>query len=666
MLVSHAFALRALGSVDAALGRALTVVGESFVVTGVLPPSFDFPADADFWVPREVQPRNPSRTSHNLQAVGRLADGVTLERARTEVSGIARALKREHGRETRMDDAQLVPVHEQMVGNTRRTIMVLMAGSIVLLLIACANVVNLLIARMAGRHTEMALRVALGAGRARLVQQCLAESLMLAAGAAAFGVLVAHAGVRLLLLLQPNNLPRLDEVRVDGLVLTFAMALAVIAAVTMGVLAAWRAGRGDIRESLAHSQRTQAGSVSSERTRRFLVVAQVAMAVVLLVAAGLFGRSFARLLRVDMGFPLESQVIVDLRSPATGAQRVTLYDDMLLRFRSLPGVREAGAINALPLGRGFAPNGGFLVLRTLTEAPTREEQDLLKQDTSRTGSASFRVASPRYFEAMGIPLLRGRTFEDRDVAAAPHVAVISQSLATARWPNEDPIGKIVQFGNMDGDRTPFTVVGVVGDVRESSLAAAPAPTFYVTYRQRPVQAWGLNFVLAVRGDPTPIINPARQVVRELSPDAAPRVRTLTSIVSGSVADRRFVLTLSGVFGGAALLLATLGIYSVVSYLVAQREREMSIRIALGASSRTILAMVLRQGAMLTGLGIGVGAVIAVAATKSIESMLYSVDARDPVTFVGVVGLLALVALGATWIPARRAARAQPSDVMRSS
>jgi len=366
-----------------------------------------------------------------------------------------------------------------------------------------------------------------------------------------------------------------------------------------------------------------------------------------------------------MGFPLENQVVLDLRSPQGGPQRVAYYDELLARIRAIPGVTGAGAINGLPLGRGFAPDGRYIILRSLDEGvadPRIYEQ--LKNDSVRIGFASYRIASQGYFESMGIPVLRGRVFEDRDVASAPHVAVISQSMARSRWPNEDAIGKIIQFGNMDGILTPFTVVGIVGDVREASLATDPEPTLYATYRQRPNQAWWFNFVLATRGDPAAIMNPVRRVVRELSPDVAPRVRTLTSIVTGSVADRRFVLTLAGVFGAAALLLAALGVYSVISYLVAQREREISIRIALGATSHGILTMVLRQGIALTGTGIVVGSAISIAATRSIESMLFGTPARDPATFGGVIALLAVVALIASWIPARRASRAQPSEVMR--
>jgi predicted permease len=285
-------------------------------------------------------------------------------------------------------------------------------------------------------------------------------------------------------------------------------------------------------------------------------------------------------------------------------------------------------------------------------------------DVSRTGQAEFRVASPGYFEAMGIPLQRGRVFEDRDRIEAPHVAVISASLAKTRWPNEDPIGKVIQFGNMDGDLHPFTIVGIVGDVREASLASKPRPTFYASYRQRPTQAWRFDFVISSTGDPAGAINASRRIVRDLRPDLPPRIRTVETIVSGSVADRKFVLFLVASFGLAALVLAALGVYSVISYLVAQRGREISIRVALGAKSQDILRMVLRQGLLLAVSGIVVGAFVAYAATRFIEKMLYGISATDPLAFLGVVLALAVVALLASWVPARRAARVQAMDVLR--
>lgn len=662
VVIGHDFWQRQLGGSDAALGRKLIVDGTDFTVVGIMPPALDFPLESELWMPRETRRKLPSRTAHNWQVVGRLVPGVALDAARREVSEIARALRREHGGDTWMVDAALVPLHEQLVGRTRATLTVLMGGSLLLLLIACANVVNLLIARMAVRGGEIAVRRALGAGRARVMQQCLAEALLLGLAAGAVGLLLARAGVRLLLRLQPGDLPRMDEVRVDWQVLLFAIAISVGAAVAMGIVTAWRGTRGNVRDALAQSQRGASGS--SERVRRTFVVSQVAMAVVLLVATALFAHSFVRVLSVNPGFRVERQVAVDVSHAGEATERPALYDELLERFRAIPGVAHAGGVSAMPLGGTGGGNGRFVIMTSRAEPMTMDDFGQMMRIPERAGEAEFRVAGPGYFEAMGVPLLRGRLFDGGDVASAPHVAVISESLARTRWPNENPIGKVIQFGNMDGDLTPFSIVGIVGDVRERGLALEPQPTFYASYRQRPGYAFRFTFVLSGTGDPAPVAAAAQRVVRAVRPDIPPRVRTIEAIIARSVADRRFVLSLVGVFGLAALLLSALGVYGVISYMVAQRRRELSIRVALGARSSDVVRLVLRQGLALTAAGTLVGALIALPASRLIETMLYGVRATDPVAFAIVVLTLALASLLASWLPARRAARVEGMDVMR--
>jgi predicted permease len=422
--------------------------------------------------------------------------------------------------------------------------------------------------------------------------------------------------------------------------------------------------RGNLRDALAQSQRTQGGSLSSERIRRSLVVAQVAMAVVLLVAAGLFAHSFLRLLAVDPGFVREGRLVVDVAASGTNDDRRQLFDELTRRFRDLPAVTEVGGTNVIPLSGETAGDGTFIILNDITEQLAIEDFGRLRDDPSRTGNAEFRIASNGYFRAMGIPLHRGRLFEERDTRDAPHVAVISASLARTRWPDQDPIGKVIQFGNMDGNLTPFTIVGVVGDVRERSLAAEPRPMFYASYRQRPGAAWRFNFVLTTPGDPTALVSAAQRIVRDVRPDIPPRVRTIEAILHSSVADRRFVLSLVGAFGLAALVLAGLGIYSVIAYLVTQRSREIGIRVALGARGEDVIRMVLRQGLALAAAGIIAGTAIAFAATRAIETMLYGISATDPLAFAGVMLLLTAIAAAASWIPARRAARVDAIEVLR--
>ena len=670
VVVSHGFWQRHLGASPAFEGVALNVFGGVFSVVGVMPPELSYPVGVDLWIPRELEAPNPHRTGHNSRVLGRLADGVTLAQARQEMSSISRRLKQEYGDQIDMADAALVPLREQIAGGARSTLLVLLAASGALLLIACGNVVNLLVARLAARQGEMAIRVALGAGRARLVRQSLTESLVLGISGGALGVLLAALGTRALLAFETGNLPRATEIRVDGMVLAFALGVSILAATVLGLLTAWRATRGDIRDALAQSQRTQAGAGSSHRIRSVLVVSQMALTLVLLVGAGLLGRSFLRLLDVDPGFRTESTVVLDVAIAPGGEgerrQTVQRYDELVARLRTIPGVTDVGGVNAFPLTQGGFSDGTFLIMTRQDEPLDMENMRLLSRDPARTGHAQFRVASGDYFRAMQIPLVQGRLFDERDAPDAAHVALISVSLASTRWPDEDPIGKIIQFGNMDGDVRPFTIVGVVGDVRETGLEAQPRPTFYVNYQQRPVQLRTFNIALRGEGSQAAMIAAAQGIVRDLLPDVPPRFRTIETIISGSVADRRFVLFLGTVFGAAALLLATLGVYSVISFVVTQRTQEIGLRVALGARTGDVLGFVIRQGAVLALVGIAVGTVAALAVTRLLSGFLFGISATDPMSFVAVIVLLALVAVVASYIPARRATRVDPMSILRSS
>jgi predicted permease len=570
-----------------------------------------------------------------------------------------------------MYDAVAVPLREQLVGKTRPTLLLLLGASAFLLLIACANVVNLLVARAAVREGELAVRLALGAGRGQIAQQFLAEALVLAIVGGVLGVVLAALGVKALLTLEPGNLPRVGEVGVDWRVLAFALGLSVLVAAVLGLLSALRGSRGDLRQAMAQAQRTQAGAGASYGVRGGLVVAQVSLTLVLLVGAGLLARSFLRLAQIDPGYRTERLLVLDIspsvpEGPGGERERVRLYDEISARIAALPGVSAVGGVNAFPLTAGNHANGTFLVMSRPDEQLDRSQVPALMRDPSRSGDAEFRVAGPGYFRAMNIPVIRGRVFENRDGPDAPHVGVISASLAKAKWPNEDPIGKIIQYGNMDGDMRPFTVVGVVGDVREASLADQPRPTFYASYRQRPVQAREFYFVVSGSAPPEAIIPAARRIVADLRPDVPPRFRTIQTVVSESVADRRFVLLLVGVFGAAAMLLATLGVYSVIAYVVTQRRQEIGVRVALGAQSVDVVRMVLRQGITLTLLGIAIGTVAALFVGRLLARFLFGVAPNDPVAFGGVIAVLAGVALLASFVPALRATRVDPMTALRNS
>jgi predicted permease len=666
VLVSHRFWQQHLGGAPDFATKTLVFDGRVHRVIGVLPPSLDFPAGADLFTPRELTERLPSRTAHNWAVIGRLREGTTLAQAQADISTISRRLKSQYGDDTWMVDASLVPLHEQIVGRVRPALLVLLGASAFLLLIACANVGNLLLARAAIRQRELAVRLAMGAGRWRLVQQFLVEALVLSLAASAVGILIALGGVRLLISLEPAGVPRLGEVSVSWSALLFTVAIALVTAIGLGVVTALRgAGEEDLRGSLAQSQRGLAAS--GGYVRGGLAVAQVALTLVLLVGAGLLGRSFLRLIAVDPGYRTGGAVVLDLSTswPQTEADAVRqrrFYDDLIARLRGIPGVANVGGVNTFPL-RGGGSDGLFIVMTRPDEQLDFSQLPTLMKDPERSGFADYRVASEGYFRAMGIPLVRGRLFDERDGPGALHAAVISQTLARQEWPNSDPIGRIIQFGNMDGDLRPFTIVGIVGDIRERALDAEPRPTFYGSSRQRKVSSFSL--VIQGPADPAAVVPPARRILRELAPSLPPRFRTLDELVAASMTQRRFSLTLLGAFGAAALLLATMGVYSVIAYLVAQREHEIGIRVALGAQRQDVLGLVLRHGAALTLVGIAVGVGASLWLTRLIAGLLYGVTPTDTVTFAAVVTLLFGVALVASYVPARRAMRVDPMNVLRN-
>jgi putative ABC transport system permease protein len=670
VVVSDAFWRRYLDANPGAVGRTITIESKLFSVIGVMPPEMNFPAGNEVWMPQELDGPDGSRTSHGWRVVARVKDGVSIAQAKQDLSYVSRRLKQQYGDETWMSDGDLVPLHEQLVGKIRTTLLVLFGAAAFLLLIACANVVNLLVARMTLRRAEIGLRLALGATRLKLAQQFLIEAAVLSLLGGAAGVALAMGGVRLLLAMQTGNLPRANEIRVDWPVMLFAVGVSVLTAVALGLLAVWQGTRGDIRETLSSSQRTQAGSGSSARVRRSLVVSQMALTVVLLVGAGLLARSFVRLLEINPGFRTEHVVVLDLSLPSepdSGApqRRAAFYETLMTRVRAIPGVASVGGASGVPLVGGGS-DGEFLILSRADQPIAFSDWSALRNDPTRSGYANYMVVDGDYFRAMNIPLLRGRQFDGRDQANSQQVGLISASLAKAKWPNEDPIGKIVEYGNMDGDLRPFTVIGVVGDVRQDNLASDPQPTFYAYNVQRNHSTRDLHVVMQTPGDPTAVIASARAIAHELRPDVPPVLRTMESVVSASVADRRFVLVLVGVFGTAALVLATLGVYSVISYLVTQRRQEIGVRIALGAQRGDVLGLVLRQGGSLALIGIAVGGIGALILTRLLKGLVYGVSTTDPLAFGGVIALLTVVALLASWLPARRATRVDPMDVLRGT
>ena len=646
------------GPIDA---LALRIDSTVHSVIGVMPPGFDYPAGSDFWTAREIDPPQTSRTAHNFQVVARVSSGVAVGTANNEISILSRTLKQRYGDGTWMFDAAAVPLRESLTAASRPVLLLLFGAAILLLVIACLNVSNLHLARASSRQRELALRLAVGADRGRLTRQLLAEALVLAVAASAVGVVIAFAGVRALAALQPANLPRIDDVRVDGGVLGFALLVAVGTAALLGVLTSLRTSPTKLRESLGEGQRTMGGG-RGERVRQGLVVAQVALTIVLLIGAGLLARSFARVLAVDPGYSTANALILDLtwtfwRDPQERQRRVDNERALLAGLGQLPGVERVGLVSAFPLGNGNFPNGRFIEMTRPDEITSFADFATLGDAVkARSGMAEYRIASEGYFAAMGIPLIRGRLFEPGDGPDAPHVAVISESLAKAKWPDQDAIGRFVQFGNMDGDLRGFRIVGIVGDVREVSLEALPGQIFYGYYQQR---ATARVSVVVKAAAPSALTAAARQIVRRVDPEVPLQIRMVEDAFDRALAGRRFSLLLIGVFSVCALLLATLGVYGLMAYLVSQRTREIGIRLALGAESTDVVALVVGRGVRLALVGVTIGSIAALGLTRLLDGMLFGVTATDPVAFVSVIALTLTAVLAATSVPAMRALKVAP-------
>jgi putative ABC transport system permease protein len=645
----------------------IRVNNAAYQVVGVMPPQFDYPTGSEFWYPRELTPPETARTAHNWTVVARLADDVPLSRALVDVSSLSRSLKQQHGDATWMSDATALPLREQLTATSRPTLLLLFVASVVLLLIACLNVSNLQLARASTRRRELAVRLAVGAGRGRIARQLLAEAVVLSLAATVTGIAIAFAGVRTLVSLQPANLPRIQNVTVDLVAMVFAVGAAGLTAVALGVATAVRASKEDVRASLSEGTRTMAGGRTSERVRQTLVIAQVALTLALLAGAGLLARSFIELMAIDPGYRTNGALLLGTqwmfsRDPAVQQRRRSTQQDVLARLQSLPGVHSAGLITAHPLGPS-GPNGQFIEMTRVDEIQTPDDRQKLGPEIkARLGFAGYRVASEGYFQAMGIRLIRGRLFEESDAQNAPHVAVISQSLAETKWPNQDPIGRYIQFGNMDGDLRGFRIVGIVSDVREVSPEVVPGPLFYGYYQQR-MATW---FTIVVRTDTAGTLAPTvRQVVREADAELPLQVRTVEDAFDRALAGRRFSLTLIGAFSAVALVLATLGIYGLVAYLVAERTREIGIRLALGADSTEVLRLVIGKALVLAVSGIVVGLAVAAGLTRLLEGMLFGVTPSDPIALAAVVAVTLAAVLAASYVPARRAMNVAPVTAMRA-
>jgi len=651
ILLSHALWSSFSGRDPDIVGRTIEVDGAAFEVVGVMRPGFldVVTGEAAAWVPLNLERAGNSRDNHYLSAIARLAPGVSVAQAQAEVDAVMSRLAQEFPGSNERRTMAVVPLHDDVVGASSTALYVLMGAAGLVLLIACLNVANLFLARSIARTRETAIRTALGAGRVRLVAERLTESLMVALGGGLIGSFVAYAGVRFLLSVSPESLARAEEVGFDPWLLGFAVATTLLTGVLFGVVPAVRAARVDPSEALHESSRGNSGGRSSRRARSVLVATQVAVALVLLVGAGILIRSFMALQRVDLGFTPDHvetfEVHLGSERYRAPEQRVALHTALQERLRALPGVARVGATSWLPANGAYHEWGyGYL-----DDAGQRQWT-----------SAMIRVIDGDYLEAMGIPLLRGREFTAGDRLDTDDVALISRSLADRVYGTGDPLGQPFRTGGRD-----FTVVGVVGDVAIETNGR-PFGTIYLSHDQfADDRTWALTYAVRANVPPEQIVEPARRALSAIDPTLVLyHPRPMQDILARHRARDRFTLLLMATFAAVALTLAAVGVYGVLSYAVTQRTHEIGVRMALGAQPTQVRAIVLRQAIVVAGLGMIVGLGGALVSSRLLESLVFGVSTRDPVVFGGVVLALSAVVVAAGAIPAQRATRVDPLEALR--
>ncbi len=654
-VLANGFWRRRFGADPAIVGRSLTLDGESYTVVGVAPPRFDIPGHRDLWLPLAVDPAKADRANHTFSVLGRLRPGVSLASATTEMVGIAGRLARLFPATNEGWSVRLIGLKEKMVQPIRPALLVLVAAVAAVLLIACLNVANLLLVRMAARERELALRTALGAGRGRLVRLVLTESVLLSLGGGFLGFLLAVWGVHALVALGGNKIPRADSIAVDWKALAFTLGVAVGTGLLFGLVPALQGSGRHLQAALKEGGRAVAGGARGRLARQALVLSEVAVALVLLVGAGLLMKSFSRLQSLDPGFRSQGVLTVALAPPRLRyrepKQQLAFYRELLARVAQLPGVDHAGTAYPLPLG-----NDVMILNFAVGDRPFPRPQD--------APAANVRFVSPGFFRTLGVRLLKGRVFDDHDTDATLPVAILNRALADKLWPGGEALNKRLTLDDPhDKNVRWMTVVGVVGDVRHLSLDRDPGDEIYTAQLQSPLP--NATLVVHTAGDPRALAAPIRRVVQDLDRDLpVDQAQTMDDVVAASLASNRFNTVLLGLFAGLALVLAAVGVYGVVSYTVDQRTHEIGIRMALGAHRDDVLGLVLGQGMILVLIGLGLGLAGAFAATRQLSSLVYGVSTNDPWTFAIVALVLAAVGLAANFLPARRATRLDPLIALR--
>ena len=672
VILSHGFWERKFARDHGVLGQMLTLDGRGYTIIGVLPPGFKSPLELqstqpiELWAPPSYYLANPC-CSHDLNVIARLRAGQTLEQAQSETDAIMASVRNDYPDASPKEWSKqtlIKPLQQEIVGDLRRALWVLLAAVGFVLMIACANVANLMLARSEMRAAEIAIRTALGASRSRIVRQLLAESLLLAIIGGGIGLLLASLTLRLLPALGAEQLPRLQEIALDHWTLGFTLVIALLTGVIFGLAPAFHTLKFDLHTGLKEGGRPSGSTKGRSRLRNVLVISEVALSVVLLTGAGLLIRSFWRLQQVDTGFMTEQLLTMRLFPPASTypneVRVAAFYEDLLERVRSLPSVKDAAAASGVPIATRNTAT--FLQI----------EGQPFERDAGK--GAEFRVVTPGYFRALGVRLVQGRFLEDSDQEQTMPVAVVNQALARAYWPNKDPLGRRLRLLDAPPERarTVFlNVVGVVADVKNSSLTEVAGQEVFVPLRQRAAAVAGMGFAqqmtLAVRssGEPQQLVKSIRQQVWALDPNIPiTGVQTMEQILETVTVQRRFNTILLGIFAAIALVLAAVGIYGVLSYSVTQRRHEIGIRMAMGAQRRDVLRLVIGQGMKLTLVGVLIGLSGALALTRLMEKLLFGISASDPATFLAAVFLLPIVALMACYLPAWGATKVDPMVALR--
>jgi putative ABC transport system permease protein len=652
---------RQFGGQQGILGQTITLDGKPYTVSGVMPKEFQFPTiDTEIWTPLVMPPQiKGNRNSRLLRVVGRLRPGMTAAQAQDEMNVISSRLAQTYPDADTGWSAQLTPMHDEFVGDVGIYMMLLLGAAAFVLLIACANITSLFLVRAAGRQKEIAIRISLGAKRKRLIGAFLIEGALFTLLGGVVGLLLAWWGREKLISFFPDtisnlSIPRVSSLPIDWRVLTFTFLLCLISTLVFGLLPAWQSSKPDLNSFLKESSRGMSTGFGSRRFRNVLIVAEIALAFVLMIGAGLMIKSFREVKQTGLGFDpnqlLTARVLLPPYKYKEPQQMSAFYDQILQRVRALPGVQSAGLSNYLPLSGWW--NSLTFTIEGSPPAPAGQEPEV-----------DHRVISPGYFATLKVPLIKGRDFTDADNAQSTPVVIINESMARRYWPGEDPIGRRIKF---DGeDKVDWrVVVGLVGDLRHFGAETEPKPEVYRPYLQESTALMGLAIRTTV--EPNSMARAVRNVIHEVDPDQpVTHVMTMGDLVAESAAPKRVSMTLLTVLGLAALLLASLGIYGVLSYSIVQRRHEIGIRMALGARRGEVIGLILRQSLKLILLGLAVGLALGLILTKIFSAVLFGVRATDPVTFAGVTLILALTAFAASYIPARKATKIDPWIALRN-